>query len=138
MDPHAIIVTMTFRMYIIFMCLATLLSWAGWGLVIWNMDPSQVGIMGFLLFYVTLGMALLGSLTLLGVVYRVVFLQRQTVLIREVRVAFRHGVLVSLLGVGSLALSGVGSFRWWIILLFIGAVSALEYFFLIGEESRRV
>lgn len=129
---------MTFRMYIIFMSVATLLSWAAWALVMWNMDPTQAGFAGFFMFYLTLFMALIGSLTLLGVLYRVLLLRRRNVLTREVRVAFRHAVLLSVVAIVSLALSGQGLLRWWVILGFVIFMSVLEYLFLIREESRRV
>lgn len=122
----------------IFMLLGTFLSWSAWGLVIWNMDPTEAGIAGFVLFYLTLLMSLVGTMTLLGVVYRVMLLKRHALVMREVRIAFRHAILISLVGIISLILSGLGFLRWWAITAMILLVCGLEYLFLIGEESRRV
>ena len=128
---------MTFRMYIALMSLATLFAWVAWGVILWNTNPFEAGITGFVMFYVTLFISLVGTLTLLGVSYRVLLRNRRDVISREVRISFRHAVVLSLLGVVALALSAQGMLRWWMVLLLILAGSGLEYFFLIKEEARR-
>lgn len=128
---------MTFRMYILFMSIATVLLWGAWGLVILNTNPHEAGAFGFLMFYVTLFMALIGALTLTGVVFRTLVLHRHQVLMRQVRVSFRHAVLLSALSVSVLAVSGYGNLRWWMVALLILFVSIIEYLFLLGEEARR-
>ncbi len=128
---------MTFRMYVIFMTLATLLSWGGWGLVIWNTDPTQAGVMGLILFYVTLLMGLIGLLTLFGLIFRTVILRRQEVLMRQVRAAFRHAVLLSFIAITALVLSAGSMLHWWVLGVLILVMCGVEYLFLLGEEARR-
>lgn len=128
---------MTFRMYIILMSLATFFAWAAWAVILWNTNPFEAGLIGFVMFYLTLFISLVGTLTLLGVSYRVLVRQRRDVVSREVRISFRHAVVLSLLGVTALAVSAQGKLRWWMVVLLILAGTALEYLFLIQEEARR-
>lgn len=129
---------MTFRMYIFFMSLATLLSWVAWAIIVWNTNPLETGIGGFVIFYVTLLMGLVGMITLMGLSYRVIVLKRSSVISREVRISFRHGVALAAMAVIALALSAKDLLNWWIMLILVAAVSVLEYIFLIKEESRRL
>lgn len=120
------------------MAAATLLSWVAWGVLVVNTNPLETSIGGFIMFYVTLCMGLIGSLTILGLSYRVLVLKRHDVVSREVRVSFRHAVLLSAICVGLLALSAAGWLRWWAFLVLVIAVIGIEYIFLISDESRRV
>ena len=106
-------------------------------LVVWNIHPLQAGLGGLAIFYLTLCLALMGTLTLFGVLYRVLLSHRKDVIAREVRVAFRHAVFLSLVSTGALVLSGQGGLRWWMIAMMILGISGIEYLFLLREESRR-
>src|SRR5689334_2085133 len=128
---------MTFRMYLVFMTIATILSWGAWVLVLNTTNPQEAGMAGFLVFYVTLLLSLVGTLTLFGTAYRVLFLRREGVMAREVRIAFRHAVLLSIAAVTALVLSAQGWLTWWALLLLLIAMSILEYVFLLREEGRR-
>lgn len=129
---------MTFRLYMAFMATATLLSAFAWGMVVLNTDPYETGVAGFVMFYVTLFMSLVGALTILGTLYRVSFRKRNEVLSREVKISFRHAIALALAGVAALALSARGSLRWWTFLLLIAVLTVIEYVFLVKEDSRRV
>jgi len=128
---------MTFRTYLILMGLGTLISWGAWVLVLYTTNPFEAGASGFVLFYLTLGMSLIGTLTLLGMAYRVFFLRRHAVMMREVRISFRHAVFLSLVAVGALALSAQGWLKWWALLALFILMSLVEYFFLLREEAHR-
>lgn len=128
---------MTFRMYLFFMSIATLLSWGAWVLVLYTTNPNDAGAGGFFVFYVTLAMGLIGLLTLMGMAYRILFLRRTAVMAREVRISFRHAVFLSIVAVGALALSAQGWLSWWVLLLSLILMSIVEYLFLLREEARR-
>ncbi len=128
---------MTFRMYMLFMGFATTLSWFSWIVVVWGIDPVQAGSFSFALFYVTLFLSLIGSFTLAGVVYRILVLRRSDILSREVRISFRHSILLSVVAVVSLALSAQPFFRWSIFIPVLLIVSGVEYVFLLGDASHR-
>jgi Ca2+/Na+ antiporter len=119
------------------MGLATILSVGAWFFVIWTTDPFESGLSGLALFYITLGMSLIGSLTLSGVFYRVGILGRRDVVTREVKTSFRHAIALSLVAMISLMLSAQGQLRWWYILGLIVITTMIEYVFLMKDESRR-
>lgn len=128
---------MTFKMYILIMAAAAVLSWIAWTSIVLNTNPAEVGVGGFLIFYLTLLFGLIGLLTIAGVVYRVLILGRYNVISRAVRISFRHGVILSLMAVVSLALSAKSLLRWWLVILMIVSVAAFEYLFILKDESRR-
>ena len=128
---------MSFRSYLALMALCTLIAWAAWALVIFNVNPDEAGLSGFLLFYVTLGTGLIGTLSLLGIWYRVILLGRKDVVTREVKASFRHAVLLSFVAGSALALSAKGLLHWWVLFVLIIAASVLEYVSLILQHSRR-
>lgn len=116
---------------------ATVLAWGGWALVIYRVDPVEAGLAAFVLFYATLLVALAGTLTILGLVYRVGLMKRRDVLSREVRIAVRHAILLSTVAVVTLALSAQGTLRWWSLLGLFVAAGIIEYLSLLIQESRR-
>lgn len=121
-----------------FMIFTTVLSWLSWMLVIWGIDPSESGVFGFALFYTTLFLSCVGSLTLTGVLFRLAILKRSDVISREVRIAFRHAVLLSIVGITSLILIAQVRFYWSIFFPIILCIIGLEYVFLLGDASRRI
>jgi hypothetical protein len=128
---------MPLRGFLALMGLATVLAWAGWVLVLLNIDPFESGIPGVALFFVTLFAALIGTLSVFGTLFRLRVKKGQTVVVREVKIAVRHAVLLSLVAVVSLLLAGQGLLKWWNLAAMIVAVGAAEYVFLLVQESRR-
>ncbi|MCK9360763.1 hypothetical protein M0Q28_00855 [Patescibacteria group bacterium] len=128
---------MGYKSFIWLMLGATLAAFLGWSYILFNLDPTEAGIAGFALFYLTLFAACVGMLTLAGVVVRVHLRQRKATAFREVRVAFRHGVLLSSVAILSLALSANGLLNIWWFLGFVSVVGGLEYAALLVQESRR-
>ena len=117
--------------------ITTIVSWIGLGVVLLNTNPEDDGLGSLTIFYLTLFAGLVGVLTLLGVAFRVYVAGRKDVVQREVRVAFRHAVLLSLTGVVALLFSAQGFFRWWVLVLILFVVTVIEYLFLLKESSRR-
>ncbi|MCR4278592.1 MAG: hypothetical protein NUV81_01670 [bacterium] len=129
---------MSHKKFMLLIGFATVVAWAGLGTVLLNIDPTQSGISGILLFYLTLFTSLVGTLTLLGVLFRIHIAKRKEIILREVRIAFRHAVLLSATAVVALALSSKGSFRWWILPLLLVTVGGVEYVFLNRDSSGRL
>lgn len=128
---------MSFRAYLYLMGLSTLFAWIGWAIVVMNVNPSESGSVGFVLFYITLTTGLIGVLALAGILYRMMILKRRDVVIREVKTSFRHAILLSAIAVSSLAFSASGQLYWWVLLVLIMSASILEYVALIVQQSRR-
>lgn len=128
---------MNYASYLWFMGAGTLLAWGAWAAVIFQVNPDEAGILGIVLFYLTLAISLVGSFSIMGVAYRVHALKRTHVVSREVRIAFRHAVLLSAVAIASLILSTTSWLRWWTFLILIASVGIIEYIALLIQETRR-
>ncbi|HEU0050831.1 MAG TPA: hypothetical protein VFQ60_02115 [Patescibacteria group bacterium] len=119
------------------MAIAAVLAWASWIYVIFAVDPTEAGIMSRILFYLTFCLALVGTLSVLGVLYRVKWAKKDQLLIREVRIAFRHAIMLSLAAIISLMLAAKDLLTWWNFLALFVGIGLIEYLFLLMQESRR-
>lgn len=128
---------MSFRLYLVLMALATIISGTTWLLILWNMSPATAGIVGLFLFYITLFTTLIGLVTCLGTVVRFFLFRTQDAVSRQVRIAFRHALFLSLVAVISLLFSAQGWMHWWLFILFIVFAGGGETLFLLKEQSRR-
>lgn len=128
---------MSFRVYLAMMTVATLLSWGAWVFVMFNTNPDEASALGFVLFYVTLLMGLVGLFTVLGTVYRVYVVKRSEALFRDIRISFRHALFMALIAIGAIILSARNAFRWWTVPVLIVSVCVVEYLILLREEGKR-
>jgi hypothetical protein len=118
---------MSFRTYIIFMSVATLVSWSAWGIILFLVNPFEADVMSFLFFYVSLFFSLLGTIAIIGALTRRIFI-KDKMLFRQVIVSFRQAVFISFLIMLCLLLQGERLLTWWNIMLLIAAVSVIELF----------
>lgn len=125
---------MSFRSYLIFMALATIVAWIAWVVVLHSVDPTRSGYVGLLLFYLTLIMAVFGTISVLGLLVRL-WRSKSELPSRIALRSFRHGILLSTLIVSSLIVLSQGWFRWWIMLLMVLIVALLEMAFLSSRQS---
>jgi len=119
------------------MGLGTALAWIAWIFVIQTMNPQEGGLTALIFFYVTLCLALVGTLSLIGLIYRVGLRRQSMVLAKEVRVSFRRAVLLSLGGLTALWLSSHKHLAWYWLLLVILLIAGVEYLYLLVQASRR-
>ncbi len=126
---------MTFRFYLFIMTLATVAAWIAWVIVINAIDPVRAGVLGFILFFVTLAIALIGSLSILGIGIRV-WLRPEGSIARQTSRSVRHAVLLTLLFSLSLLLASNGLLRWWIVLLTVFTITLAELAFITHEKVR--
>ncbi len=127
---------MTFRSYLVFMAIITLVDWGAWLYIVETVNPNETTIVGIGIFFLTLFLGMVGVVSLLESVVRVWLLKRE-VIIREVAIAFRHGVLLSLVAIGSVILVKQQLFQWWTLLLLIIVASLIEYVSLLVQVRRR-
>jgi hypothetical protein len=120
---------MSLRLYLIIMTLVSLCAWIAWFIVIYSIDPSKSGMVGFFLFYITLSISFLSSVTLVGTLIRV-WLRQKEVVYRHVIRSLRQGLILTALFLASLLLAGSGLLVWWVLLLLILIASILELLFL--------
>ena len=118
------------------MLVSTLAAWASWILVVFKIDPFGAGGLAFLLFYCSLGLAMTGTVTLLGLTLRL-FFQPKEVFFRHVSDAFRKAAFLSFLIIALLYSQTHSLLTWWNVLLLILAVVLLEVFWLTYRVRRR-
>lgn len=127
---------MTFKHFLLVMSIGTIGAWITWTVTLFTIDPVETSIIGFLFFYLTLAVALIGSFSIAGVSLRVL-IKRPNVISREVSVSFRQAIWFSILLAGSLILLSRDILYWWAGLLIIIVLSLLELFFLTAKRTKK-
>jgi hypothetical protein len=123
-----------------FMILATVgavMSWIAWIAVVVRLNPLSGGMVAHGLFYASLFLALVGTFTIIGFFARRWF-EKEDVPFRQVTVAARQSLLVSLAAIVGLALQAQRWMNLWIALLIIILAIGIESIFLTGQSRHRV
>jgi len=120
---------MTLKKYLIYMTLATIFCFIAWLEVLFFVNPLGTGLAGFILFYLSFFLTFWGIFSIIGFLIRYI-LRRNRFAYDQVKMAFRQGFLFSLLLISSLILQSHGLLVWWNMLLLIGLLAIVEYFFL--------
>lgn len=117
-------VWMNFKQFLTIMLIGTLICWTMFILVIFNIDPAS-GIIALLLFYSSLALALIGTLSIIGTVVRI-FVFKKQVIFKEVKNSLRQAFLLSFLIIIVLILQSKRILAWWNVFFLIIAFSAFE------------
>lgn len=125
---------MSLRLYLIVMALVSLCAWTAWFIVLHTIDPTKSGFLGFLLYFTTLGISVLSSITFLGTLIRV-WSRKEQVVYRLVVRSLRQGLILTSLFLVGLILSGLGLFVWWVLVLLVLIATILELIFLGSTET---
>ena len=125
---------MTLRQYLIIMSMMTVVCWGAWGYVILIINPEVTNWIGFLLFYLSLFLSLIGTAALVGFIIRFVFL-KQKLAWRSVKEAFRQSFLFSSLITVSLLLLAKGLFTWLNLIFLVIGLTVLEFFLISYEKN---
>jgi len=120
---------MSLKQLITIIATATIICWLLWLVVITQINPSEAETVGFLLFYITLFFALLGTFFMASFFWRRKF-GKKTIAERTVAISFRQSIFFALIVTGVLFLQGKGLLNILNIVLIIIAVSVIEWFFL--------
>ena len=121
---------MTLRQYLVFMSLGTLLAWSAVAVIVLTIDPVEASPVIFAALYASLFLALTGTLSVGGFVFRSILLRQQDILSRQVAAAFRQAMLLSALAVMTLHLQSRGLLTWWNALLMVMVLTLMEFFFI--------
>jgi hypothetical protein len=124
---------MTLKSYLIIMSIMTAICWLAFSFIVFTVDPEVTNWIGFLLFYISLFMAITGTAALIGFVVRFIAL-KQKLAFRLVKEAFRQSFLFACLAVVSLLLLSQNIFTWLNLLFLVVSLSILE-FFLISYDT---
>ena len=120
---------MTLRSYLNSMSIATSFAFMGWIFVLLYIDPGSSGYVGVALFYLTLFLTLLGFFTLMSFALKR-WIANNEVIFAYVSSSFRQGFWLAMIIVGLLVMQGARILNWWDALLFVGAISLMELYFI--------
>ncbi|MBI2551426.1 hypothetical protein HYV73_03735 [Candidatus Uhrbacteria bacterium] len=118
---------MSYKQFLLIMALGSILAWAGFGSVVFSIDPTQGSLIAFLLFYATLAFSLGATMGLLLLLGRHRF-DRDTIASRQVSDSLRQGIWFSLLFIFHLVLLEQKFFAWYTslpLVLFFAAVEGV-------------
>jgi len=124
---------MTLRNCLLGLVLSTILCFAAWLLILFSVDPDKSNWQWFLLLYLSLLFALTSLFTLMGFFVRSKIFSNKPIF-SQVGISFRHGILFSIVAVGTLFLQGLRMLSWQNSLLLIIGVVILEFYF-VNQES---
>ncbi|MDD2646655.1 MAG: hypothetical protein PHV78_00040 [Patescibacteria group bacterium] len=123
---------MTLKQYLNLMFICTLICWGVWVLSIFLVNPQNAGILGFVLFYLSLFLAILGSTALVGFLIRARL--GKTPIFAQVSIAFRQGIWIALIIIFALLLQSFRLLRWWNVALFALLVIIIEVLILTNRR----
>ncbi len=125
---------MSHHRYLAIIGAAGLLSWVAWVVVVFKLDPKEATGLALGLFFLSLFVALICTFTIVGFYFRV-WLNKNEIYYNHINISFRQGVLLTVLAVGSLALQLLSVLTWWSGLLFIAAITLVEFYFMAKDNS---
>lgn len=126
---------MTLRQYLILMTISAVFCWIIWGFVLYSVDPTTAGILGFVFFYFSLFLALVGTLSVLGLLLRRKFGKGEFIF-KTVTISFRQSILLGLMIIGALILKSQKLLTWWNIIFLVLALVVMEFFFIAYSKKR--
>ena len=121
---------MTLRQYLILMTAGTTAALVSWISVLMLVNPRSAGFLGVGIFIATLFLAITGVSSIGGLFIRTAVLRRDELIARAVGNSFRQGIFLAAFISGVLLMKSTGSLTPWTLILFIGALTLLEFFFI--------
>jgi hypothetical protein len=116
----------------------TALSWSAVALVVLAVDPERASLPIFGVLYVSLWLAVSGTLSLLGFAARRALLRDSQPVSRQVGASFRQAVVLSLFLVVTLIIKERGLLTWTRIVILASLFTAVELFFISARRRRRL
>ncbi len=110
------------------------ICWLAFISVIFAINPLITNWIGFMLFYTSLFLAIVGTAAILGFVVRFIAL-KQELAFRLVKEAFRQSFLFAILVIVSLLLLSQELFTWLNLFFLMIALSVLEFFMLSSQAK---
>jgi hypothetical protein len=126
---------MTLKQYLVTMLIVTVTCWFIWIFIVLTVNPEITNWIGFSLFYFSLFLAIAGTASIVGFVFRFIIF-REELIYRLVKIAWRQSFLFSLLIMVSLMLLAHNLFSWLNMLLLVIGLSTLEFFLLSWQKQK--
>lgn len=127
---------MNAKNYSLIMGAATIIAWVGFFTIIFNFDPQEANWIIFILFYLSLFLAVSGTLSIIGFFARILLLRKRSILRYLVSESFRQATIVAAALVVTLILQSVRILTWWNMALLILAAAALEFLILLFKKNQ--
>lgn len=108
------------------MSIGTAICWLAWVYILGNVDPTETGLAGIFFFYASLFLALTGTFSVLGFVFRRLLVKRGDIVFHHVQRTFRQGIFISLIILLALFLLQFRLLRWWNAILLAALFVILE------------
>ena len=128
---------MSLRLYLFIMSVMTAFCALVFGYIVFTVNPETTNGAGFLLFYLSLFLSIIGLAAIIGFVVRFIFL-RHELAIDKVKISFRQAFFFAFFIVISLWLLARGQLSWFNVLILIIGLSVLEFFLLSYGRSKRL
>jgi len=126
---------MTLRQYLSIMILTTILCWIAWGMVLVNIDPFDSSAVGFIFFYTSLFLALLGTVSICAFfLHRLFVRKKQIPMYRSVQRSFLDATVIAVVCVGLLYLQSQSYLHYWnigillVLVIFVGLFKLSTHF----------
>lgn len=126
---------MTLKSYLFVMSILTAICWGIFFFVASTIDPFSTNWLGFLLFYISLFIALSGLITVLGFLIRFVVLKKGLAF-NLVKLSFRQSFLLSSFLILALFLQANGFLNWLNLLFLVLGFAILEMFLINSKKNR--
>lgn len=111
---------MTLRQYLTIMIFSTILCWVAWTFVLVNVNPFETSTMGFIFFYLSFFLSLIGTFSLLSFGLRNWRDSSPLPMFHRVEKGFQDGLITATLCILLLILQGQRLIRMWNLLFFLG------------------
>jgi hypothetical protein len=126
---------MTLRKYLIFLTACTALCWLTFGLAVNYTNPNTAGWLGFSFFYLSLFVSIVGTFSLVGFVFRMVF-NKDEKIYKKIDISSRQSIILGLLFIIALVLQSQRFLTWWNFVILLVIVSLIEIFLISYRKFR--
>ncbi len=132
--PLITFLSMSVKQYILFLASGTAIAVCAWFIVLISINPVTAGPFGFLAFYITLFVALIGIFATLATLVRMRRKKHPTVE-SMIKVSLRQGIFLAILVESALILLAKGYLTTVTLLIIIIVIAILEFLFLSIENA---
>jgi hypothetical protein len=125
---------MTLKKYLMVIAIATALCWTIFLFVASVVNPESTSILGFLMFYIALFMAISGTASLVGFLVRFVAL-RHELAFYAVKIAYRQSFMFALFIIATLILLSQSLFTWLNLIMLIAVFLIAEMIMIHSQKK---
>ncbi len=125
---------MTLKRYLNLTLICTIICWLIWLAAFLFLRPLNSQWQHIVVFYFSLFLAILGTVSIVGFIIRVRFSSQPV--FEQVTVSFRQSLLLAIIVITVLILRFYQLLRWWNLVIFILFIISLEVLFIVSRHPR--